>query len=295
MAVPIALGLPVELVYLAFSTWCSFASLGLLFVVLRRGFRLAYRVSVLVVLLCASHLLFLRAFARPVTDALGQVLTIGSLALLVWRAREPSALQRGGLALLNVLHPLARPQGIAFVPFVTLAALVIDRRRRTSAVRTVIELLVVPAAILATLVLLFGWWHNAAALVEERALFADWFTPRDFGWSLLVTVQVLPLLWVAGWRHGVDRASIALLVWIIYYLGVLVAARAPFWARHFLPLLPALLVLTALAIDRTRGHLRTVGLVAVVLLAAANVGVVAHFIFDRSNLSLRLLPSFSLG
>jgi hypothetical protein len=298
MAVPIALGLPAHVAYLGFSAWCSFASLLVLFALLRRRLGISYPVSAGVALLCASHLVFLRSFARPVTDALGHLLTAGSLALLVSRAVAPAPRQRGALAALNLLHPLARPQGVACIPFVTLAVVLLDRRRpgaRSGALGAVVELLVVPLAILGALYWWFGWWQNAAALVVATKGFATWFSGPDFAWSLVATAQLLPLLWVARWRSALDVPAALLLGWIAYYLAVLVAVRAPFWARHFLPLLPALLTLGALGVDAMGRRARTLAVAGLLVLAAANVAAVVHFICDRSNLSLRLLPAFSLG
>jgi Na+/H+ antiporter NhaA len=76
---------------------------------------------------------------------------------------------------------------------------------------------------------------------------------------------------------------------------VLAAMQAPFWLRHFTPLLPAVAGLTALALERVRGRLRAGGYALLAATSVANVVAVVYLICDRTNLSLQLFGRFTLG
>jgi len=70
---------------------------------------------------------------------------------------------------------------------------------------------------------------------------------------------------------------------------MLVVVRAPFWARHFLPIVPAAVALAAMGVDAARGRVRTGALALAAALGAANVAALVRFILDPENLSLRFL------
>jgi hypothetical protein len=159
----------------------------------------------------------------------------------------------------------------------------------------VLWLAVAPAAAVLGLFAAFGWWDNARALLAAADRYRAWFTARDLGGSLAGTLQLLPLLWLAAGRGLRSPPARLLLGWIVYYVGMLIAVRAPFWMRHFLPVLPAAIALSAVGIDAARGRTRTAALAVVAASAAANVAVLAHFVLDGDNLSLRLFSRLTLG
>jgi hypothetical protein len=301
LAVPQALGLPVHLAYLELSSLCSFLALILLFGILRRQLGLSYAASALMVGVYGCDLVFLRAFARPVTDALGHLLTMVMLALLLARFAPPTMAQRSALGLVGVLNPLARPQGLAYLPFTALAALAVEHGRAgeqalRGRARTLLEVAVAPLGIVAALFLAFGWWDNFQAALKDAERFRPWYTLRDFSACLASLVQGLPLVWLVGWRRlGAPRARV-LWLWAAYYLAVLAVVKAPFWMRHFLPALPAFAALTGLALEETRGRVRVAAVALVIFLAAANVSAVLWQIYDPTNLSLELSwSSMTLG
>ena len=294
VATGIAAGAPTHLAYAGVSTACSFASLLLVRRILASGLGLSPVAVAAGLTLYGTHVIVVRAFARPVTDALGEVLTVGTLALLLDRLRRPVPGQLVGLALLNVLHPLARPQGLAFIPFVTAATLAIDARTPTdrpvpAVLRAVAVLAVLPVAVVLGLFVAFDWWDNARALHDTIGRYAAWSTADNLALTLLLTLQLLPLYWVAAGRALRSPASLLLLAWTAYYVAMLVVVRAPFWARHFLPIVPSAVILTAMGLDAARGRARTFALALAAALSAANVAALVRFILDPTNLSLRLL------
>src|SRR5262245_31852251 len=291
VAIPIAMGAPMQVAFIAVSTACSFGALLIVRAMLRSTLRVSDPVSLAVLVAYVCHIAFLRAFARPVTDALGHLLTAATLALLLARTVRPTHAQLAALAILNVLNALARPQGAIYIPFVTATVVLLDRRL----VRPVLVLAVVPLAIVGAMFVAFGWASNARELLLFAQNFRRYFTLHDFGWSVLGTFQLLPLLWMAaGWRWLDVRAGI-LIAWIGYYVGVLIAVQAPFWLRHFTPLLPAIAGLTALALERVRGRVRAGGYALLAASCVANVAVVVDLICDRSKLSLGLFDRLTLG
>jgi hypothetical protein len=300
VAAPVAAGVPVEHAYLALSAVASMASLWLLHHLLRRRLALPSSLSLLAVALAGCHLVLVRSFARPVTDAMGHLLTVAALDLTLARLGGRDARRTAALALLGLLQPLARPQGLAYIPFFTFAALLADRWRDgrlepRDALRTVAVLGGLPVIALAVLFLAFGWWSNLQALLEAARRFLPWYTLRDFGASSLAVVQALPLLWIAAWRRRGDRGLQLLVLWAAYYVAVLVAVRAPFWTRHFLPVLPTVMALTAVALGELRGRSRAIGVALVALLAFANVVVLVREIGLRTELSLALSRFVTLG
>lgn len=299
MAIPIVLGAPVHLVYVAFSAFCSFFSLLIMRRMLTRV-GVSAAVAVAAMMLYGSHLLFIRSFARPVTDALGNLLSVGTLALLLDRLRAPLPRQLAGLSLLGMLNSIARPQGLAYVPFVTGAAIAIDTARARgrllpTTVRDVLWLAILPLATVLCLFTAFGWWSNARALLAAAERYRPWFTASHFGWSLVGTLQLLPLLWLRAGRRLWTPPGLVVLVWLAYYVGMLVAVRAPFWMRHFVPILPAAVLLAAIGLDATRGWLRTAAFGFVALVCLANVAAVVYLVLDPTNLSLRLFGLMTLG
>ena len=291
VAIPIGIGVPVPVSFIAVSAACSFGALLIVHAMLRDTLRVSDPVSLAVLLVYGCHLVFLRSFARPTTDALGHVLTAATLALLVARTVRPTRGQLAALAILNVLNAIARPQGPIYVPFVTATVVLLDRRL----VAPVVVLAVVPLAIVGALFVAFGWSSNARELLSVAQNFRHYSTLRDFGWTAIGTFQLLPLLWIAAGRRWLDVRARILLAWIAYYVVVLAAVRAPFWLRHFTPLLPAVAGLTALALERMRGRVRAGGYALLAASCVANVVTVVYFICDRTNLSLVLFGRFTLG
>jgi hypothetical protein len=300
VAAGIVAGVPGHLAYAGVSGLCSFFSLLVVRRILATDLGLSRGAVAAGLMLYGTHLLFVRAFARPVTDALGQALTVATLALLLDRLRRPARAQLAGLALLNVLNPLARPQGLAFIPFVTAATICIDARRGAdrlapTALRAAGWLAAVPLTVVLGLFAAFGWWANAQALHATIERYAAWFTPPYLALALLATLQLLPLGWAAAGRALRRPAALVLLAWSAYYVALLVLVRAPFWARHFLPIVPAAVVLATMGLDAARGRTRTIALALVAVSCAANVAALVRFVLDPTNLSLRPFPGLTLG
>jgi hypothetical protein len=232
----------------------------------------------------ACHPLMLRSFARPITDSVGLLLVVLTLALLLRRAGSLVRRDELMLSLLILLHPLARPQGFGYWPFIALALIWADSVREGAwpgAGRSAIRGLRVfggPLIVLALLHVGFDWSHNLELMLAKARRFRIDSTPGDFFASLLGVVQLLPLLGLLARRPGMrplwGDASVRLVgAWALYAIAVLIAVRAPFWLRHFLPVLPVVYWLAGRWITDLQGVRRTLGVGLVVALATANVAI----------------------
>jgi hypothetical protein len=277
MSLPIALGAPMDLVYLELSALSGFASL-LIFahiLLVRMGF--SYRTTLVFSLGFASHLLMLRSFARPVTDMFGLLLVIATVDLLLKRIERWRPVDDFALAALALCHPLARPQGWSYWICMALAVLACDfwRRGRApgtgEAVSALARVFALPLGVLAVLHGFFGWLHNLQIMLDKAAHFRADNTLWFFYHSLVGTCQLLPLFWLRAGHRLLEPRLLLCLGWPLLYFAILAVVRAPFWMRHFLPILPAVLVLAAAGFERCRGRWRGAALGLLALTAAFNV------------------------
>jgi hypothetical protein len=234
----------------------------------------------------------LRTFARPVTDAVGLLLVVCTLALLLRRMRAPGARDELLLALLVLAHPLARPQGLGYWLFFAVALVLADRVReggwpplRVLATRG-LRVFGPPALVLAALYVELDWWHNVGLMLEKARRFRLASTAGDLAAACLGIVQLLPLVALLRRREGARRLlhdpRVQLLgAWGVFAIGLLVVVRAPFWLRHFLPALPVVYWLAAAWIDDLRGRPRAI---AALLLAGSAVFGVAVTVWQITHL-----------
>ncbi|HEM45824.1 MAG TPA: hypothetical protein ENO23_02150 [Alphaproteobacteria bacterium] len=294
LLLPLALlGVPVPLAYMLLSALASWLALLLVRHLARVELHLAPGTAWLIVAVVACHPVLLRTFARPVTDAVGLFLVLATLALLARRARTQTPRDEAWLALVLLAHPLARPQGLGYWPFVALAVVLCDRVREerwpslgVAALRQ-IRLFGPPLAVLVAAHVHFDWWHNLDLMLAKARRFRLDSTLGDFAAACVGVVQLAP--WVgllAGWS-GERRAREAapstrlLAAWGLYATVLLVAVRAPFWLRHFLPVLPVPFLLAGRGLDRLGGARRALG---VALLVAPAIGGVVVTLWQIGHL-----------
>lgn len=243
----------------------------------------------------ACHPVLLRSFARPITDAFGLLLVVVMLWLLLRRLRTLDRRDEWLLAFVVLLHPLARPQGFAYWPFIAGAMIWSDWVREggwPGAARVAARGLRVfgaPLLLLAWLYQLFDWSHNVELMLAKARRFRIDSTPGDFLASVLGVVQAMPLLVLLSRRPDAPRRraepAVRLLgVWALYAVGVLIAVRAPFWLRHFLPVLPVVYWLAGAWVADLRGTRRTIAISGIAAFAAANVAVTLWQIFHLESL-----------
>jgi hypothetical protein len=174
---------------------------------------------------------------------------------------------------------LARPQGFAYWPFVALAVLACDWWRAgrrpdwRAAIAAQLRIFLPPLLLLAALYLTFDWFHNVELMLAQAKRFRINSTPRMFAEALIGIAQLLPLLWLAARARLRSPAILLWLAWLGFNLALIVAVRAPFWMRHFLPILPVLFVLTAAGLERLRGGRRNAALALLALLVVYNVSL----------------------
>jgi len=110
-------------------------------------------------------------------------------------------------------------------------------------------------------------------MFEKAARFRINATPGFFAESLIGVVQLLPILWW-GARSRLREPEVALLVsWLVFNLLLLIIVQAPFWMRHFVPIVPSALLLAALGLDQLRGRARSAGIALLLVSALANVSI----------------------
>ena len=290
LVLPTLLGAPVIVSYLELSALAGFLSLLVLYRILRVELEFEERVALLATTVFGCHLLMLRSFARPVTDVFGLLLVLLTLWLLVRRLRGDVRVEEIALSVLLFCHPLARPQGFGYWPFVALAVLACDwwragRRPEWRAVVTAqLRIFLPPLLLLAGLHLYFDWFHNVELMVAKAKRFRIGSTPRLFAESLIGIVQLLPLLWLAARERLRSPAFVLWLTWLGFNLAMVVAVRAPFWMRHFLPVLPVLFVLTAAGLEKVRGGRRNAALALLALLVVYNVSMTVYQIHQSGPL-----------
>jgi hypothetical protein len=290
LALPTMLGVPVIMSYLELSALAGFLSLLVLYRILRVELEFADRIALLATTAFGCHLLMLRSFARPVTDVFGLLLVLLTLWLLVRRLRGDGRAEEIALSALLFCHPLARPQGFGYWPFVALAVLACDwwragRRPDWRAATTAqLRIFLPPLLLLAGLYLYFDWFHNVELMLAKAKRFQIISRPRMFAESLIGIVQLLPLLWLAARARLRSPAFLLWLAWLGFNLAMIAAVRAPFWMRHFLPVLPVLFVLTAAGLERVRGGLRNAALALLALLVVYNVSLTVYQIYQSGPL-----------
>lgn len=291
LVLPTILGVPVIVSYLELSALAGFLSLLVLYRMLRVELLFEHRIALLAATAFGCHLLLLRSFARPVTDVFGLLLVLLTLWLLIRRLAEDDRAGEIALSLLVLCHPLARPQGFAYWPFIALAVLACDWSRAGRrpewrvAIAAQLRIFLPPLLLLAGLYLRFDWFHNVELMLAKAKRFRINSTPRMFAESLIGIAQLLPLFWLAAKARLRTPAFLLLLGWLAFNLALISVVRAPFWMRHFLPVLPVLFALTAAGLEGVRGARRNAALALLAFLVFYNVSLTVYQIHHSAPLS----------
>ena len=277
-------GLPTTYAYMLLSALACWLALLAFQRAAVEGLGLAAPLSWGLAVAFACHPVVLRTFARPITDGLGLLLVVWTLWLLLRRFQRPGPWDELLLALLVLAHPLARPQGFAYWPFIAVSLLIADRVRLGEWLpigrifASVIPVFLAPALILLGLYWQFDWWHNLDLMLAKARRFRLDSTPRDFVDSGIGVLLFLPLLWLVPRSHssrrsGGDPRVVFIWAWVIYVLATLILVRAPFWLRHFLPVVPAVYWLVGMRLDQLKGGSRRLGWAVVYSCALIGLGV----------------------
>jgi hypothetical protein len=291
MAIPVALGAPVLALYMLLAAWAGFLCLLLFHRLLQATLALDHPGSLVATLLFGTHLLMLRSFARPVTDVFGLLLVLATLWMVLRRLQGVRPRDEVVLGLLLLAHPLTRPQGLAYWPFVALAVAACDAWRErgerspmalwTSMVVAQLRLFAPALLLLAGLYSLLGWMHNLPLMMEKASRFQISSTLPVFLRSAFGVLQLLPLLWLGGLRRWREPPVLLFAAWLAYNVALLGVVDAPFWMRHFLPILPTVVLLSALGLpargDRARQWVWGGVAVIVVWNVGATIAQALHF------------------
>jgi hypothetical protein len=324
-AVPVALSLllasgsSLQRLYVALSGGAALATLVLLLALARRA-TTSQLVIFVVVALGATHFLFLRAAARTSTDMLGYLFVVAALllGLELLEAPRPAAARFVLLVLVLTLGPFVRLSLLPVAPALALAGLLgwaMEARRRgasssspTSVQRSTgwwailgsarlwswLAVGLLPAALYFGLSFAAGLGPSFAAVGRKGLLFEEARTSLRWRACVLILVQALPLLALVrrsragedGARRRPRPATLLGAVWILASLAFIVVSGAPYWNRHFLYVLPGLLLVSVPALEALEaGHPRLLK-AGVALLCLANLSLLAF------NLWRELPPAF---
>lgn len=283
------IGLPLIHTYLFVVGLASFGSLLLMRRWLVDTFSLD-RVAVLLSLtLFAGHHMFLRAFAKPSSDPVALLLVIWMLVLLTERLRNsPSLSQSIQLGVCALLTVLARPPGPAFAVFLVIAAVLCDQWRLhqqmlswrsglASRLRDLAIIGVIPALISIGLYVGMDWFYNfeRARASNEGVMYSN---GRKFLITMISVIQWLPILWIIGGK-GIRRflpETVLLVAWTAFYLLLLIGLQGAFVHRLFLPIYPALIVITALSFNHLLECRRWWAAVVLAIAICLNVAVLIY-------------------
>ncbi len=305
VALPVLVGTPVMAGYAGVTALAGLASLLVFRAILQRQLALDHRLVLLMTTAFATHQLVLRSFARPITDGFGLLLVLVTLFVLVERVRAHGSRSDLLLGALVLAHALGRPQGLGYWPFVAVAAMAADWVREGSRpdwtrwIGSQLRIFVPPLALLGLLYTGFGWLDNIELMMAKAARFRMSSTAGRLFTAMAGTLQLWPLMWLPLSRPApTDRGRTAPVIalwaaWLVYAVALLVVVRAPFWLRHFLPALPAALVLAAAGIGRLGEGRRRWALLAAAGMMLANLVAVGVQIFEFGPLDPRIADFIS--
>lgn len=279
ITVLIELGFEMHDAYIFLNALLSFGTLLLVQQLLNRQLKLSWWISTIGTLLFACHFIFLRTFARPTTDQAGLFLVTAMLCLLVARARQRSLWNTIGLAVLVGPLVFVRPPGFAYAAFLVGMAPFCDwiREKRFQLVDhllTVAKFAVLPVLFVVWIYVEFGLAHNFGLAMEKRKNHLDQWNLEWFKIASLTAVQLLFLGWIfLRWKAETWRPILILGLWAILHTALLVVSQAPFIPRLMGPILPSLIALTCLGLDRFRETRIRAGIAAAGMLALAIANV----------------------
>lgn len=262
---------PPTCAYIFWCALCSFGSCLLLhwFLVCRMG--LSVRGAMLIAALFATHVLFLKSFARPGTDAVGIFLTFAFVCASYERFRRPFTWKMEiGMAVLFLALALCRPAGVGYAAFFMTVFWLIDICMGKPSLETIIGrpiIYALPAiSTVGLLFLAFNWSHTLELNFEKQSIFAHDCSWEKF-WPSAIGIGYIFVPFLFAVRKS-DLARPTFLIgscWIVFYLGLLIWVQAPLISRLILPVLPALFLLLAPAMDRffQRAPVAATGIAAV--------------------------------
>jgi len=198
-----------------------------------------------------THVLVVRALARPLTDAVGMACTVGGLWALQRYLERRDASASAVLLGIQFLGLFAR---VSFIPMLCMPVLgevavpgsLSDRARR--ALRSGLLYSALPAALYFGINAGLGTLHHGEALrFAHREEFTHFYTLRDFLTGLTLAGQGYVVLLLAGvsrpmWTSLTFRVHA---IWVLTYAMFLASGGGALWPRYFLPLVPSVFVLSA--------------------------------------------------
>lgn len=305
--------------YVALSAAAALAAIALLHRLARRA-TASESLAFIVVALGTTHFLFVRTVARTSTDMPGYLAVVVALWLGLRLLLDARPAPRDFAALVAVLTIglFVRLSLLPVGPAIALAGLLRlnpdlgagsldtgpgpgvglgDRLRillQSPSFRGWLAVAVVPVVLFFGLNHAAGIGHSFTAVSRKALLFAEARTAPRFVACFLILAQALPLLallhrpYVGGRMRFADWRPATLLgaVWTVAALAFLLLSGAPYWNRHFLYVLPGLLLLSLSALEGLLDRHPRILKLGVAALCLANLALAAFNILHELPLEL---------
>jgi hypothetical protein len=313
-AVPVALslllfsGATLQQLYVALSGGAALVAIGLLAALAQRASASTLLPFVLAAL-GSTHFLFLRAAARTSTDMTGFLLVVAALLLALPLIEQPRPGTGRALMLISVLTLglFVRLSNLPLAPTLALAAVLwwaTERGPRGASesvpaslparsgwqeilasrrLWTWLAVGVLPLALYFGICFAAGLGPSFLAIRQKGLLFIEARTLTRFLLCMLILVQAFPLLaLVRRSRHAAGTGGASLrpatvlgASWMLVSIAFIALSGAPFWNRHFLNVVPALLLVAVPALEALEARHPRVLKVAVALHCVANLTLLA--------------------
>ena len=254
-------------------------------------------------LLFGTQLLFLKSAGWPSSDALGMTTTVALMVCLFSRWKlGPGWKNNCLLSIFLLLAALARPSGITYFAPVAVFLVGIDffRQGRPRELRIVAlalgaaRVIAPPLLALAGLYYFFDWHQNFQLSLQKSKTFQDFSTFPLFCRCLVPLFFIFPIFWfwlkrAAGGKSDRIFCIVLYSLWLVFYIGMLWAVKAPFIPRLFLPAVPSVALLTILAISFMGRSKTMVAFPVIIASAALSVAVIIYIIY------LPFLPAIEIA
>ena len=299
IAALILIGFPMHEAYLFINILASFATLLLFHFILHRQLKISSALSIAGVLALACHFIFLRSFARPTTDQMGILCVTTMLTLLIQRMRYQNWRQTTAILLVAVLLAFVRPPGLAYAAFLIgmtlFADLLRERKLSKEFLRTAALIATVPVLVIGGIYWGFDLFHNFALAREKNKDFASQATWDSFKIAMIVAVQLFFVGWFFLKPDRDQRWPIFVLgIWFVLHTLLLIVVQAPFITRLMTPVLPSVIALACLGLNRFEDSriITTITVGAITAISAANLWVIIWAMNLPAEPKSKLTPWF---
>ncbi len=280
VALLMQLHIPMWAAYLFLVGLASFLILILVDWFLAERLALSPRTVLAAVTLLGCHAVFVKAFVKVSSDQIGVLLPLAACMVLTLRLdRRFTEVQELAWGALLLALALCRPPGLAYLAFFVAATILVDALREKSwnplhQLPSMEFYLAPPVVLYALMFFGFDWAHNLAATREKSAIFYDQAILPFCIKCMITTAHILPFVALGFRRNDLQNRHLWIIAaWGVAYLALIAIVKAPFVVRLFLPVVPIVYILAAVALDRFTRRRSAYVLALTLGLASLNVSV----------------------